>query len=88
MCSEHSEKALILMITDAEVANWDDLVDGISRLTKRGHKFLMFHIGGMSDTSRDPMAKQLGKAGAVVIPVSSAKDLEGLVIREVRGVYG
>ncbi|MGY5851967.1 MAG: VWA domain-containing protein [Candidatus Thorarchaeota archaeon] len=87
MCSENSEKVLILMITDAEVANWDDLVDGVFRLTKRGHKFLMFHIGGQSDTSRDPVAKHLRKAGAVVIPISSASDLEVLVIREVRGVY-
>ena len=70
------------MITDAEIANWNAVSRKVQYLVTHGHKFFMFHIGSDSDELLD-----ISKNGGIVIPVESAKDLPGLVVREVQRVY-
>lgn len=84
-CDEAGSKVMVLMITDAAIANWDELVTSVKQLGLHGHKFFMFHIGASKRESKTH--RELRTAGATVVPVSSAKDLVGLVVREVRGVY-
>jgi hypothetical protein len=84
LCDEASESVLVLMITDAEVANWDNMVNGIRSLVSRNHRIVLFHIGS---SGRDKMTKELEKAGARVYPISDINDLTGLVVREAKTVY-
>jgi hypothetical protein len=76
---------MVLMITDAEIHNWEDLVGSVRELITRGHKVFIFRIGRTS--KQDAVDKSLSEAGATVIPVSSVQSLPGLVIREAREVY-
>jgi len=87
-CKNAESKVMVLMITDAEISNWDKLMKSISEITKRGHSFFMFQIGPEYYSLSDNTVEALRRAGAIPIPVSSTEDLPGLVIKEVRGVYG
>jgi hypothetical protein len=78
---------MVLMITDAEIANWGRLIKSIAKLTRRGHKYFMFHIESPGYELEDKTLGAMTKAGATAIPVESVKDLPGLVVREVRGIY-
>ncbi|MHA2380875.1 MAG: hypothetical protein ACXADS_16510, partial [Candidatus Thorarchaeota archaeon] len=80
-------QVMVLMITDAEIANWKKFIDSIRDLTARGHKPFIFHIGAGSGKRKTKAQRSLEDAGASVFPIKSVKDLPGLVIREVRGVY-
>ncbi|MGD9395093.1 MAG: vWA domain-containing protein [Candidatus Thorarchaeota archaeon] len=85
-CDSAESNVMVLMMTDAEIANWDKFVESIRSLTKKGHKLFLFHIG--SSGKRKTMThRSLEEAGANVYPIKSVKDLPGLVIREVRQVY-
>ena len=86
-CEKAESKVMVLMMTDAEIANWDKFVEAIRSLTSRGHKLILFHIGGGSGTRKTKTQRALEEAGAIVYPIKSMKDLPGLVIREVRQVY-
>ncbi len=86
-CDKAESKVMVLMMTDAEIANWDKFVEAIRSLTSRGHKLFLFHIGGGSGKRKTKTQRALEEAGAVVYPIKSAKDLPGLVIKEVRQVY-
>jgi uncharacterized protein with von Willebrand factor type A (vWA) domain len=86
-CEAAESKVMVLMMTDAEIANWDKFVDSIRSMTNRGHRLFLFHIGGSSGKRKSKTQKALEEAGANVYPIKSAKDLPGLVIREVRQVY-
>jgi hypothetical protein len=87
-CDSAGSGVMVLLITDAEIANWGRLVKSIARLTRRGHKYFMFHIESPGYEMEDSIHGALTKAGAHAIPVESVKDLPGLVVREVRTVYG
>ena len=87
-CEAAESKVMVLMMTDAEIANWDKFVESVRDLSSRGHKLFLFHISGGSGKKKSKIQRDLEDAGAVVYPIRSAKDLPGLVIREVRNVYG
>lgn len=86
-CERTESKVLVLLITDAEVANWKQMVDAVELLKKRGHKLFMFHIGSGHRSRTTKIHQALQKAGASVYLIKSVKDLPGLVVREVRTVY-
>jgi len=85
-CESAESQVMVLMMTDAEIANWDKFVESFRSLSKKGHKMFLFHIGG-SNKRKTKTQKALEEAGANVYPIKSVKDLPGLVIREVRQVY-
>ncbi|MFW9767830.1 MAG: hypothetical protein ACFFF9_03605 [Candidatus Thorarchaeota archaeon] len=84
-CDKAESQVMVLMITDAEIANWKKFIDSIRDLTTRGHKPFIFHIG--AGKRKTKVQRSLEDAGASVFPIKSVKDLPGLVIREVHGVY-
>jgi len=86
-CVKAESKVITLLITDAEVANWKQMVSTIERLSKQEHKLFMFHIGAGTSNRAVKMHESLIKAGASVYPIKSVKDLPGLVVREVRSIY-
>jgi len=86
-CDNAESDVIALLITDAEVSNWKQMVKGVEKLSKRGHKLFMFHIGAGNGSRASAIHKSLSKAGATVYPIKSVKDLPGLVVREVRSVY-
>jgi hypothetical protein len=85
-CDTTESKVMVLMMTDAEIANWDKFVKSIRSLSKKGHMLFLFHIGS-SGKRKTKTQKTLEEAGANVYPIKSVKDLPGLVIREVRQVF-
>jgi hypothetical protein len=84
LCKEATESVLVLMITDAEVANWENMLDGIKELISNNHHVVLFHIGS---SGHGKMTRSLEHTGAVVYPVSNIQDLQGLVVREAKNVY-
>jgi hypothetical protein len=86
-CRLAEAKVMVLMMTDADIANWDDFVGSVKELTNSGHKLFLFHIGSGSTKRKSRTQIALEDAGATVYPIKSAKDLLGLVIREVRSIY-
>ena len=86
-CRAAEAKVMVLMMTDADIANWDDFVSSVEEMSDNGHKLFLFHIGGRSTKKKSGTQKALEDAGATVYPIKSANDLLGLVIREVRSVY-
>ncbi len=86
-CAKAESKVITLLITDAEVANWKQMVSTINRLSMQEHKLFMFHIGAGTSNRTKKIHESLVKAGASVYPIKSVKDLPGLVVREVRSVY-
>ncbi|MFX1481552.1 MAG: vWA domain-containing protein [Promethearchaeota archaeon] len=87
-CEAAESQVIALLITDAEIANWSKFIDSIDTLTKKGHKPFIFHIGSSTGKRKSKIQRSLEDAGATVYPLKSVKDLPGLVIREVRGIYG
>ncbi len=85
LCAQSESTVMVLLISDAEIHNWEDLLDSVGQLTRRGHKFFIFRIGRTS--IEDALDKSLSEAGATVIPVDSVQSLPGLVIREASHVY-
>ncbi len=85
LCSEARHPVLVLMITDAEVLNWNDMISMTRRLTARGHHLYLFHIS--TEELHSDAHSSLSKAGATVIPVENVDDLVGLILRDVRGLY-
>ena len=86
-CEAAESQVMVLMITDAEIANWNKFIKAIRDLANRGHKPFIFHIGAGSGKSKSKVQRALEDAGANVFPIKSVKDLPRLVIREVRGVF-
>ncbi|TFG32433.1 hypothetical protein EU527_10150 [Candidatus Thorarchaeota archaeon] len=86
-CEKTESKVMALLITDAEVSNWNQMVDTVEMLVRRGHKLFMFHIGAGRSSRTSKAYQALQNAGASVYPIKSVKDLPGLVVREVRSVY-
>ncbi|MFW9808319.1 MAG: hypothetical protein ACFFE6_02970 [Candidatus Thorarchaeota archaeon] len=88
VCEDAESQVMVIMITDAEIANWDKFIDSIRTLTNKGHNLFIFHIGGGSGKRKSRIQRALEEAGANVYPIKSTKDLPSLVIREVHRVYG
>ena len=88
LCDAAESNVMVLMMTDAEIANWDKFVEAVRDLSSRGHKLFLFHISGRSGKKKSKTQVALENAGAVVYPIKSAKDLPDLVVKEVRSVYG
>ncbi|MHA1576588.1 MAG: hypothetical protein ACTSU3_04440 [Candidatus Thorarchaeota archaeon] len=86
-CKEADANAMVLILTDAEVANLEPFLSTVKILSRQGHKVFIFHIGSQKNEKPSKTVRGLMKAGATVIPVSSVKDLPGLVVKEVRSVY-
>jgi hypothetical protein len=86
-CDTAGSAVMVLMITDAEIANWNRLIKSMTKLTRRGHKYFMFHIKSPGYEIEDKALDAMTKAGVSAIPVESVKDLPGLVVREVRAIY-
>lgn len=86
-CDKAESDVIALLITDAEVSNWKQMIKGVDRLSKRGHKLFFFHIGAGKSSRTSKIHQVLSKAGATVYPIKSVKDLPSLVVREVRSVY-
>jgi len=86
-CDKAESDVITLLITDAEVSNWKQMIKGVERLSKHGHKLFFFHIGAGKSSRTSAIHQALSKAGATVYPIKSVKDLPGLVVREVRSVY-
>ncbi len=82
LCRGHPT-AMVLTITDAEIYNWDEFIDMVRQITNMGHLFFMFYIGRLDKE----VAAALESAGGHVVSVRRPRDLEGLVIREVRRIY-
>ena len=87
-CETAESDVIALLITDAEVSNWKQMVNAVEKLSERGHKLFMFHIGAGQGARTSKIHQALSKVGATVYPIKSVNDLPGLVIREVRGVFG
>jgi hypothetical protein len=87
LCDRAETNVLILMITDAEITNWESLVRLVKKLVLKGHRYFMFHIGGGSTTADEQAAEEIGAAGGTLIPIRSIRDLPGLVIKEVKRAY-
>ncbi len=86
-CETAEANVMILLITDAEVSNWKQMVDAVTTLAKHGHKLFLFHIGAGRSAKTSKIHKTLQTAGAMVYPIKSVKDLPGLVVREVDAIY-
>ncbi len=86
-CEKADAEVITLLITDAEVANWKQLVKTVEKLSKQKHKVFLFHIGASKSSRTAKIHQTLTKAGASVYPIKSVKDLPGLVVREVHAVY-
>ncbi|MBS3795492.1 MAG: VWA domain-containing protein [Candidatus Thorarchaeota archaeon] len=86
ICRVSEGSLLVLMMTDAEIANWDGLLKTIKRISSDGHRFFLFHIRSSRYSSED-LDTELSGAGAEVIPLDSAEDLFGLVVRETKRIY-
>ncbi|UCE09720.1 MAG: VWA domain-containing protein [Candidatus Thorarchaeota archaeon] len=87
MCSRADGHNMIILMTDAEIANWDKFVKAVDTLTKKGIKLFLFHIGRSSAKSLDKIQIALKEAGANVYPIASVDDLPGLVVREINSFY-
>ncbi|MFW9932702.1 MAG: hypothetical protein ACFFDR_08600, partial [Candidatus Thorarchaeota archaeon] len=86
MCDESLSSVMSVIITDVGISNWGPFVKTIEKLSKQGHKMFIFHIGGKKEKVSKSV-NQLMQAGAFVIPVSSVRDLPGLVVSEVHRTY-
>lgn len=83
MVKASGSHVMVLMITDAEIANWDELIDTVRTLTRLKNRFFIFHIGSRIES----ISNAFHKAGGILISIKTIKDLPGLVIREVRSIY-
>ena len=86
-CEKAESEVITLLITDAEVANWKQMVHAVEKLSKQRHKLFLFHVGPGKGARVSKIHQDLSKAGATVYPIKSAKDLPGLVVREVHSIY-
>jgi hypothetical protein len=86
-CGTAESEVITLLITDAEVANWKQMISMVDKLSNQGHKLFMFHIGAGKSARTTKIHQDLKIAGATVYPIKSIKDLPGLVVREVNSVY-
>jgi hypothetical protein len=88
LCEKADNAVMVLLITDAEVSNWKQMVGALESLSKRGHKLFLFHIGAGTGARASKIHQAMAKAGASVYPIKSVKDLPKIVIEEVRNAYG
>ncbi|MFW9910286.1 MAG: hypothetical protein ACFFEF_17145 [Candidatus Thorarchaeota archaeon] len=86
LCDTARSKVMSVIITDIGVSNWGPFVKTVDSLSKQGHKLFIFHIGAKRGKI-SKAALRLVKAGGVVIPVNSVKDLPGLVVTEIQRTY-
>ncbi len=87
LCEKADNTVLVLLITDAEISNWKQMVGAIESLSTRGHKLFLFHIGAGTGSRALKIHQVMEKAGASIYPIKSAKDLPSLVIEKVRSMY-
>jgi len=86
LCQSAESNVMVVIMTDAEIVNWEKFVDLVRNLTNQGHRLFLFHISA-SREKKSLAQRALEDAGAVIYPIKSVKDLPGLVIREVRNMY-
>jgi len=87
LCEKADNAVMVLLITDAEISNWKQMVGVVESLSKRGHRLFLFHIGAGTGSGTSKIHQVMAKAGASVYPIKSVKDLPSLVIEKVRNTY-
>ncbi|MDH4212555.1 MAG: hypothetical protein OEV85_01435 [Candidatus Thorarchaeota archaeon] len=87
LCEKADNAVMVLLITDAEISNWKQMVGTVEALSIRGHKLFLFHIGAGTGSRASKIHQAMSKAGASVYPIKTVKDLPRLVIEEVHNVY-
>jgi hypothetical protein len=79
---------LIVLISDLEMDNWEDAMDGFMQLLSHKHKLVGFFINGNPKILETSAFQSLTSSGAHFYVVNDPADLIGLVITEVRETYG
>lgn len=80
--------SLILLITDFDIYNWEIACLDLQDILKMGNKLVGFFIGGDDNELRSDNFEELSAMGARFYVISKINDLIGLVIKEVKEVYG
>ncbi len=84
-CEKSEREALIFIITDFGIYNWNSTKKLLLNLTAKGHKIVGFFIGN-SKIPKDKFNDLLDKV--TFYAIKNSKDLINLVIEEVRKYYG
>ncbi len=83
-CEKSDREALIFIITDFGIYNWNSAKKLLLSLSNKGHKIVGFFIGA-SKIPEDKFKDLLEKV--TFYPIKNSKDLINLVIEEVRKYY-
>lgn len=83
-CNKADGKALVFIITDFGIYNWDKSKKTMIDLVNRGHKLVGFFIGA-STIPKDVFQELIDKV--TFYPIKNVKDLVNLVISEVKKYY-
>jgi hypothetical protein len=83
-CEKSEREALIFIITDFGIYNWNSTKKLLLNLTAKGHKIVGFFIGN-SKIPKDKFKDLLDKV--TFYAIKNSKDLINLVIEEVRKYY-
>ncbi|MHA2001776.1 MAG: vWA domain-containing protein [Promethearchaeota archaeon] len=75
--------AIIMIISDLELENWEFTLESFQDLMKMGHKIISFFIGGDEKEIQTEDFLNLRSMGARFYCVKKVKDLVGMVISEV-----
>lgn len=84
---QNDQPCMILLISDLEIENWENILDRITRLLKNGHILIAFFIEGNPEILESPDFKLLTQLGAKFYAVQDEDDLTGLVLAEVKEIY-
>ena len=83
----NSCEVLVLVITDAEIANWGEAVKELEKLIVAGHHVAMFFIGGGMGGRKEERYRRFLSAGGRIYPIPNVKNLPEIVIGEVGKHY-
>ena len=78
-----NRKILLVLITDAELANWSTTMHVIERILKAKHHVAFFHISNVKNKNLE----KLGRDGAIIHQITRPQDLAGLIIAETKRIY-
>ncbi len=67
LCNTAEAPVLILVMTDADISNWDLFLQSIQRLLSRRHVIYLFRVGGQMER----IDKELSHIGAHLVPLAS-----------------
>ena len=87
-CQIADRKSIVFLITDFEIFNWGSAYPNILKILQMGNKIIGFFIGGNPSELNSPDFDELSELGAKFYCVKKIDDLIGLVISEIKEVYG